>query len=90
MTRISVTVGLSLSPTVSLIQSLSTPLLSIQRVDGKQPHMKPQPTSVYTMAVIQNFLLGRGTASMAQRNTRMGSTREITEAVTTLLRTMIK
>lgn len=48
------------------------------------------PTSVKTMAVIQKRLLGRGMESMAQRKTRMGRKREMTEAVTMLLRMMMK
>ncbi|KAH0619692.1 hypothetical protein JD844_000603 [Phrynosoma platyrhinos] len=43
-----------------------------------------------TMAVIQKRLLGRGMDSMAQRKTRMGRTTEMTEAVTMLLRMMMK
>lgn len=42
------------------------------------------------MAVIQKRLLGRGMESMAQRKTRMGRKREMTEAVTMLLRMMMK
>ncbi|TNN63958.1 hypothetical protein EYF80_025800 [Liparis tanakae] len=43
-----------------------------------------------TIAVIQNFLVGLGTASIAQRNTRMGRARDITEALTALFNTMMK
>lgn len=50
----------------------------------------PLPTSVKMMAVIQKRLLGRGMESMAQRKTRMGRKREMTEAVTMLLRMMMK
>lgn len=50
----------------------------------------PLPTSVKMMAVIQNRLLGLGMESMAQRKTRMGRKREMTEAVTMLLRMMMK
>lgn len=48
------------------------------------------PTSVKTMAVIQKRLLGRGMDSMAHKKTSTGNTREVAEAVTIWLRTMMK
>lgn len=54
------------------------------------PPPRPLPTSVKTMAVIQKRLLGRGMDSMAHKKTSTGSTREVAEAVTIWLRTMMK
>lgn len=42
------------------------------------------------MAVIQKRLLGLGMDSMAHRKLSTGSTREVAEAVTMWLRTMMK
>lgn len=42
------------------------------------------------MAVIQNFFVGLGTVNIAHRKTIIGSTSDITEALTTLFKMMMK